>query len=135
SGFAACALATCAGATPDSVELQVKRHDTSWHEQARLWVAMVGPPSVRKSPILGASTKPLRKLNDEMARNYHRAMDAYLKLDKKERETADKPKREALILNDTTMEAAQEVMKDSPNGVLCVHDELSGWFSSMDRYS
>jgi uncharacterized protein DUF3987 len=26
-------------------------------------------------------------------------------------------------------------MKDSPDGVLCLHDELSGWFSSMDRYS
>jgi uncharacterized protein DUF3987 len=101
SGFAACALATCAGAIPDSVELQVKRHDTGWHEQARLWVAMVGLPSVRKSPILNASTKPLRELNDEMARNYHRAMDAYSKLGKKERETADKPKREALILNDS----------------------------------
>ncbi len=26
-------------------------------------------------------------------------------------------------------------MKDSPDGVLCLQDELSGWFGSMDKYS
>ena len=36
---------------------------------------------------------------------------------------------------DTTIEAAQEILKDSPNGVLCYQDELSGWFGSMDKYS
>jgi hypothetical protein len=38
-------------------------------------------------------------------------------------------------LEDTTIEAAQEVLRDSPNGVLCFQDELSGWFGSMDKYS
>jgi hypothetical protein len=27
------------------------------------------------------------------------------------------------------------VLKDSPDGVLCVADELAGWFGAMDKYS
>src|SRR5262249_57512487 len=38
-------------------------------------------------------------------------------------------------MEDTTIEAAQEVLKDSPDGVLCLQDELSGWFGSMEKYS
>jgi hypothetical protein len=39
------------------------------------------------------------------------------------------------LLQDTTIEATQDILKDSPNGVLCFQDELSGWFGSMDKYS
>ena len=38
-------------------------------------------------------------------------------------------------MQDTTIEAAQEILKDSPDGVLLYQDELSGWFGSMDKYS
>jgi Protein of unknown function (DUF3987) len=40
-----------------------------------------------------------------------------------------------LRLEDTTIEAAQEVLKDSPHGVLCLQDELAGWFGAMDKYA
>jgi hypothetical protein len=33
------------------------------------------------------------------------------------------------------MEAAQEILKDSKDGVLGLQDELSGWFGSMEKYS
>jgi hypothetical protein len=39
------------------------------------------------------------------------------------------------MMMDTTIEAAQEILKDSPDGVLLDQDELSGWFGSMDKYS
>jgi len=39
------------------------------------------------------------------------------------------------MLQDTTVEAAQEVLKDTPDGVLCYQDELSGWFGAMEKYS
>ena len=39
------------------------------------------------------------------------------------------------MMMDTTIEAAQEILKDSPTGVLLDQDELSGWFGSMDKYS
>ena len=39
------------------------------------------------------------------------------------------------ILNDTSVEAAQEIYKTSAEGVLGLYDELSsGWFGSMERY-
>ena len=39
------------------------------------------------------------------------------------------------MMMDTTIEAAQEILKDSPTGVLLDQDELSGWFGSMDKYT
>jgi hypothetical protein len=135
AGFAACALPVCAAAIPDSIKLQVKRHDPSWLEEARLWVAMVGMPSTKKSPILRAVTAPLKKFNDELSDRYQREKARYDSLKKEEREGEEPPKRTQIILNDATVEAVQEVMKDSPNGALCVQDELAGWFGSMDKYS
>jgi hypothetical protein len=41
----------------------------------------------------------------------------------------------SLRLGDTTIEAAQEALRDNTDGVLCVRDELSGWFGGMDKYS
>jgi Protein of unknown function (DUF3987)/Bifunctional DNA primase/polymerase, N-terminal len=135
AGFAACALPVCAAAIPDRVKLQVKRHDPSWLEAPRLWVAVVGMPSTKKSPILKAVTKPLRKLNDELADRYQVERKRYDALSKDDKEGVEPPKRTQLIINDATVEAAQEVMRDSPDGALCVQDELAGWFGSMDKYS
>lgn len=39
------------------------------------------------------------------------------------------------MLQDTTIEAAQNILRDSPDGLLCYQDEMSGWFGSMDKYS
>ena len=36
---------------------------------------------------------------------------------------------------DVTIEHVQEVMRDSPDGILVFHDELGGWFGSMDKYN
>jgi Protein of unknown function (DUF3987) len=39
------------------------------------------------------------------------------------------------MLMDVTIEHVQEVMRDSPDGILVFHDELAGWFGSMDKYN
>jgi hypothetical protein len=134
-GIAAGALAVCAAAIPDAIQLQVKKHDTGWLESARLWVALVGSPSTMKSPIMSTVVKPLRRIDSEMARDNARAMAEYKKLDAEERKQREAPPQPRLMMEDTTMEAAQEILKDSPDGVLCFQDELSGWFGSMDKYS
>ena len=69
SGIAVGALAVCAAAIPDSIKLQPKKHDTEWQESARLWVALVGPVSTMKSPMIEAAAKPLRRIDNEMARD------------------------------------------------------------------
>ncbi|MDX8513594.1 DUF3987 domain-containing protein [Mesorhizobium captivum] len=132
-GIAASALAVCAAVISDGIQLQVKRHDPSWTESARLWVALVGMPSTKKSPIMREAARPLFKIDAELFRAYAKAKAEYDALDKKERGPA--PRQTRLRLEDTTIEAAQDVLKDSPDGVLCYQDELSGWFGSMDKYS
>ena len=134
AGIAVSVLAVCAAAIPDKIKLRVKRHD-DWLESARIWVAIVGSPSSKKSPIMTAAVRPLRKIDAEMARQNAELRSAYDKLDKKQKAETDPPKQTRLLLQDTTIEAAQEVIKDSPNGVLCFQDEMSGWFGSMDKYS
>jgi hypothetical protein len=135
AGVAVSALAACAAAIPDKIELQVKRHNTGWLESARLWVALVGPPSSMKSPIMAAAVRPLRRIDTEMARRYAEERSRYDKRDRDEKAQTEPPKQTRLLLQDTTIEAAQEVLKDSPDGVLCFQDEMSGWFGSMEKYS
>lgn len=134
-GLAAAALAVCAAAIPDRVRVQVKEYDESWTESARIWVALVGDPSTKKSPMIAQATKPLKRLDGELYRSWEQAMSEYEALPKEEQRSAPKPRQTRLRIEDTTIEAAQEVLRDSPNGVLCIQDELSGWFGSMDKYS
>ncbi len=135
AGLAMAALAVCGAAIPDAIAIQPKEHDRSWLESGRLWVGLVGLPSTMKSPMLSAAVRPLRRIDTEMLRAYHEAKAQYEALDKDQRKAAKSPVHERLILDDVTIEAAQEVLKDSPDGILLVQDELSGWFGSMDRYS
>jgi hypothetical protein len=134
-GLAVSALAVCAAAIPDSIKLQPKKHDTGWLESARLWVTPVGLPSTMKSPMMNAAVRPLRRIDAEMARANQCAMADYNKLSADERRQTEPPPQTRLIIEDTTMEAAQEILKDSPNGVLSYQDELAGWFGALDKYS
>ncbi|MGX0962611.1 hypothetical protein AB7M63_003060 [Bradyrhizobium japonicum] len=134
-GLAAAALAVCAAAIPDSIKLRVKRHDPNWLESARLWVAPIGDPSTKKSPLISAAAAPLKRLDRDMFRTYEEARRKYDSQSPADKKDAPAPKHVRLRLEDTTIEAAQEVLKDSPDGVLCLQDELSGWFGSMDKYS
>ena len=134
-GIAAATLAVCGAAIPDSVQVQVKQHNKGWLELARLWVWLVGPPSTMKTPTMSVAARPLRGANSVMARQYAEARAHYDSLTKDEKATTPPPKNTRLVLQDTTIEAAQEILKDSPDGVLCYQDELSGWFGSFDKYS
>jgi hypothetical protein len=135
AGVAVGALVVCAAAIPDKIKLQVKRHNPGWLESARLWAALVGPVSAKKSPIMNAVARPLKRIDSEMARRYSEERPLYDRLSKDEKLQTPAPKQKRLLLQDTTIEAAQDILKDSPDGMLCYQDELSGWFGSMDKYS
>jgi len=135
AGLAMAALTTCAAAIPDSVRLQVKRFDASWTESARLWTALIGSPSTKKTPIMNAALRPLNKIDADLFREYMIKKDAYDTLEMKERKHAPRPIQRRARISDATIEAAQDVLKDSPDGVLSQQDELSGWFGAMDKYA
>lgn len=143
------ALVTCAAALHDEIRLQPKRHETGWTESARLWCAVVGAPSVKKSPSIKRATRRLRKididLHDQNAANQAQYLEAF-ELHKEAKKEAKKsggpvppmpepPKNVRMVVEDITVEALSEVLKDNSRGVLVVRDELSGWFGSMDAYS
>lgn len=134
-GVAMAALAVCAAAIPDGIKLRMKHHTEDWTESARLWVGLLGDPSAKKSPIISATARPLLALDFELHRKYQLDLQEYEQLEKDERKAAQKPVQTRLRLEDTTIEGAQEVLAGSPNGLLMVQDELSGFFGSMDKYS
>src|SRR5262249_55444580 len=134
-GLAVAALTVCAAAIPDSIELQVKKHDRGWTESARLWAALVGMPSTKKTPTMREAIRPLARIDATYAREYTAAKQPYDALPDDHRKLETKPVRKQLKLEDTSIEAAQEVLRDNPSGTLCLADELSGWFGSMDKYN
>jgi hypothetical protein len=133
-GLAMSALTVCAAAIPDSIMLRVKRYG-GWLESARLWTAMVGLVSTKKTPIMLAAAYPLVQVDTELSCIYSTARLAWEALSADQRRITPPPKKVRTRLEDTTIEGAQEVLRDSPNGVLCFQDELSGWFGGMDKYS
>lgn len=134
AGLAVAALVTCAAAIPDKVQIKVKRHD-DWKESPRLWAALMGPPSAKKSPIISAATGPLCRLDVEMMRAWQKRVSEYDALSPDEKKGKQRPPQSRLRLEDVTIEAAQQVLEGSPWGVLLLQDELSGFFGAMDKYN
>lgn len=142
-------IVACASVIHDGIEIQPKRHETGWRESARLWCAVVGSPSVRKSPSLKRAISRLKKINKDLCEDNDRKAGAYKqqmecwkeekRLAKANKETPPEPpvapEYERLIVEDVTIEALSEILKQNARGVLCVQDELTGWFGSMDAYN
>lgn len=134
AGLAMAALATCAAAIPDQVRVRVKKYG-DWVESARIWVALVGEPSTKKSPILSVATRPLRHLDNDLFRQWQRDCAQFEALPKEERASRQRPAMTRLRVEDATVEAAQQVLEGSPWGIMLLQDELSGFFGAMDKYS
>lgn len=135
AGLAIAALTICAAAISDRIKLQVKEHDKHWTEAARIWTALVGDPSAKKSPILSQAVRPIAKIDNGLTCQYLAEKQRYDELSADQKKSNPPPKHPRAKIEDTTIEAAQEVLKDSPDGVLCLQDELSGFFGAMDKHS
>lgn len=140
------ALVAAAACITDGIKLQPKRMDPTWTESARLWVGVVGDPSTKKSPSISKAVRHVKRLEARLAEKNAAAYGDWKvrheewKLEKKEskgRNAAQEPAAppmKRLIVEDTTVEALGEVLKDNDRGVLCLQDELTGWFAGMDAY-
>lgn len=133
AGLAMAAIACCAAAIPDDVQLKLKRHD-DWKESARIWVALVGDPSTKKSPIMSAASGPICRVDAQMMKAWLKRVAEYDALDPAEKKGKERPPQTRLRIEDATIEAAQQVLAGSPRGVLLLQDELSGFFGAMDKY-
>src|SRR5690606_5483249 len=89
----------------------------------------------KKTPIMNAAMRPMKRVDAVLMRRFEAELTAYQALPPKEQKSARPPRQEQRIVSDTTVEAVQEVLKDSPRGVISSQDELSGWFGAMDKYT
>src|SRR6185312_11986441 len=71
------ALVSCAAVISDEWRIQPKRYDTTWTEQPRLWGAIVGDPSILKTPVIAACTRPIDRLDAEARSRHQEEMRAY----------------------------------------------------------
>ena len=142
------ALVSCASIISDDWRVQPKRHDDTWTESPRIWGAIVGDPSVMKSPILSACTRPIDKLEIEARKRHEdqmrrfRAEHAEWTKSKK----GDEPKHPVLdryLVENLTVEALSEVLRDDfratqrapAKKVLVRSDELAELLANLDRYN
>jgi hypothetical protein len=143
------AIVTCASVVTDDWELQPKRFDYEWTEQPRLWGGIVGDPSVLKSPVLKACTKPLDKIEMRARKAHDEAMERYQKehaaWKKAKGEAVDEPrapKAVRYLVGDTTVEKLGELLRTDAQSqyrapakkVLVRSDELAELLGSFDRY-
>jgi hypothetical protein len=126
------ALTVAAAAIPDQVQIRVKVHE-AWREPARLWLALIGPPSAKKSPVMRSVMTPLKTIEHRATATWKAEEREWRKLDKETR--GDPPKLKRHILNDSTIEAAGKVLADNDHGLLMERDELAGMFGALDKYN
>jgi hypothetical protein len=128
-------LVGCAAVISDNIKVQPKKHNSEWTESARIWALNVGDPSTKKSPAMKVGMAPLMEIDKRLAKAYEAAREAYEALSKEEKAKEKPPRRTRLMVFNTTVEACQDIMKDSPDGIVAFQDEMSGWFGSMAKYS
>jgi hypothetical protein len=146
SSVALCAIVSCSAAINEEWRLQPKRNDWDWTEAARLWGAIVGPPSVLKSPIVAMTTKPIEMLDVKAHEAWDAEQAAHAAWKEASDETVPEPRlqpRDRYLVESATIEALQEVLRDDASGklraplgkVLVRQDELEEFLANMDKYS
>lgn len=132
-----------------------------WIEPAHIWVALIGVPSTGKTPaqrpvidvskLLEADERPAWQ--ERMAEHAKQTDVSTVRRDqwKIEVRTAiksgttppeqpedsmpsDPPGMPRVIINDSTIEEATNILAHNPKGLLMLRDELAGWIGSFDRY-
>jgi len=120
----------------------ISPNGAGWEEPLALWVALIGPPGVGKTPILNLATAPLwgieeelQEKNREARKLYEQDLAEWERAKKGERgEKPEPPPEHRLITTDTTPEKLGLLLRDNM-GVIAVHDELKGLLLSWRRES
>lgn len=130
------ALSACSAALDGRTRLRMKLHDSSWMVPPSLWVALIGEPSTKKTPIFQETWAPLQTLQNVAVRAYMDRLAEWQRLPKAERETIPQPPLpRRLISNDATIESLQNILAHQDRGVAMMFDELASFIGGMDRYS
>jgi len=139
--------------------IQPKANDCGWVIVPNLWGGIIAPPGFMKSPVIQAATRPLNQIQTEWRQEHEEDLKGYARAkeeyelrrtawreqykqsakkgnaappDRPEGEPVE-PKLRRLIVNDATFEALHQTMSENPAGILVIRDELTGWWSQLDR--
>ncbi|MFQ5508373.1 MAG: DUF3987 domain-containing protein [Leptospirillia bacterium] len=140
--------------------IRPKRHD-DWLVIANLWAAVVGRPSLMKTPAIASGMRPLDRLIARAMEQFKAEMTAYLvavelfagrkkawqdELRKagKEGNNADhllqdvpqpppEPVEVRYRTNSGSTECLISLLNQNPNGLLLFRDELAGWLKNLER--
>jgi hypothetical protein len=150
------AVLCLAGAVNRRARILPKVHDTSWLVVPNLWGGLIASPGFLKSPVIQTVISLLVRIQSEWRREYQRNFEYYtrekeahevqlavwkskLKSTKEDQPEPprptepEKPVLRRLVVNDATFEALHQTMSENPAGILLIRDELTGWWSMLDR--
>ncbi len=129
------AISACGTALDASIRLQMKRHDT-WTVPSFIWLALVGAPSTKKSPILDVALYPLERAQEADIDEWKARLAIWKALPKKERDKQPEPVcKRRLVTKDPTIEAMEEILGRQDRGICLFRDELPGWIGSLEKYT
>jgi len=140
--------------------IQPKRLDEAYTEFCHLWGMLVGNPSLMKSPAMQAAMRPLRAMEKEAFKAYddlereRKAAEIAAKVKRSalmseatkavkggtdfdftsliEQDRESAPCRR-FIVNDASIEALGEVLRDNLTGTLLYQDELAGLLAMLEK--
>lgn len=143
------AVVAVASVCHDDWRVQPKKHDDTWTESPRIWGTIVGDPSILKSPVIAACTRPIDALEAKARERHAAAMEQHRRaLSQWKKEGSDPatepraPRLDRYMCENSTTEALSEVLRDdasaghrAPAGKVLVRaDELSEFVANLDRY-
>ena len=158
---AVAAMAALSSVAGRRFAIQPKEQDEGHFEFPHLWAMLIGRPSLMKSPSMQAAKRPLSMLQS-LAAEAHKLSDRDRKAqqiaDKLKRQALEGQAKKAvrdstdfdftqlldeegedsvplrrLTVNDASLEAFGEVLRDNPMGTLLYQDELVGLFAMLER--
>jgi hypothetical protein len=133
NGVLASCVSAASAAMSDGLRLLVNPA-SSYYESARLWVVLIGPPGVAKTPSIGAATGPIKQMHRELFDSWKRDVAAAKRLAEAKGEPVEVPPRPALYTSDATVEALAELLSANERGVYFLSEEFESWLGSHDAY-
>jgi hypothetical protein len=130
--LAMAALAAVSGALDHRWALKLMRNG-NWWASPRLWVLLVGDPSVKKTPIINAATDELDRLQAQAFRKYKNDKAEYIAGGGDPEQFRAPPER--LTASDVTIEKLGSILAEQDRGILIKRDEIAGWIGAMEKYN
>jgi hypothetical protein len=115
----------------NSKRIKVKN---TWIDTPNLWLAIVGKRGTMKSPTIKFPVTPLQKDEITFAEEYEKEITSWNRLEKEQQNQEEKPTRKQRVTTDITTEGLIRLIKENPNGIGIIKDELNGLFKEMNRY-